>query len=198
MSSLNQLLVDVHQAFLSRGLDHAFGGALALMHYVGEPRMTRDIDVNVFVDESKAAEVLDCLSHLAEISEEHHDELVKDGFVRVMAGIFPIDVFLSVHDFHFDMRTKVEMRYVGTNQFPFISATHLAVLKALFDRPKDWVDILEMMKSNSVDVHLAIGWLSTFTSERDERTARMRAFGLARPTTTDRESINFKDLLNRA
>lgn len=198
MSSLNQLLIDVHQAFLARGLDHAFGGALALMHYVGEPRMTRDIDVNVFVDESKATEVLDCLSHLAEISEEHHDELVKDGFVRVMAGIFPIDVFLSVHDFHFDMRTKVEMRYVGTNQFPFISATHLAVLKALFDRPKDWVDILEMMRSNSVDVHLAIGWLSTFTSERDERTARMRAFGLARPTITDRESINFKDLLNGA
>lgn len=198
MSSLNQLLIEVHQAFLARGIDHAFGGALALMHYVGEPRMTRDIDVNVFVDESKASEVLDCLSHLAEISDDHLRELVENGFVRVMAGIFPVDVFLSVHDFHFDMRTSVEMRFVGPNQFPFISATHLAVLKALFDRPKDWVDILEMMKFKSVDVHKAIGWLSTFTSERDERTARMRSFALARPADSNREKVSFKDLLSGA
>ena len=198
MSSLNQLLIDVHHAFIARGIDHAFGGALALMHYVGEPRMTRDIDVNVFVDESKASEVLDCLSHLADISEDHLHELVENGFVRIMAGVFPIDVFLSVHDFHFEMRAKVEIHSVGSQQFPFISATHLAVLKALFDRPKDWVDILEMMKSKSVDVHKAIGWLSTFTSGRDERTARMRAFALARPSDSNRETVSFKDLLSGA
>jgi hypothetical protein len=71
-------------------------------------------------------------------------------------------------------------------------------LKALYDRPKDWVDILEMMKSKSVDVHKAIGWLSTFTSERDERTARMRAFALTRPSDSNRETIGFKDLLSGA
>lgn len=53
MSSLNQLLLDVHQAFNEKGLDHAFGGALALMHYVADPRLTRDIDVNLFVKESE-------------------------------------------------------------------------------------------------------------------------------------------------
>ena len=51
---------------LGRALDdvpHAFGGALALAYYA-EPRATQDIDVNVFVAESQAADVLSVLAPL--------------------------------------------------------------------------------------------------------------------------------------
>ena len=195
MSSLNQLLIDVHRAFNDSKLDHAFGGALALMHYVAEPRMTRDIDVNVFVDESDIERILQSLSHLAEVQPEDADELRDRGFTRLMSGLYPIDVFISVHEFHEDMRTRAEMHSVGGNQLPFISATHLAVLKALFDRPKDWVDIMEMMRFRAIDVPHAVGWLSMMTSERDERPARLRAFSVVKPAAEDKEMFNFAALL---
>jgi len=197
MSSLNQLLLDVHRAFNDEKLDHAFGGALALMHYVADPRMTRDIDVNLFVSESEVERVLQSLSHLAEVVPAHSKELLDKGFVRLISGLYPIDVFISVHEFHDDMRLRVEMHKVGEASLPFISATHLAVLKALFDRPKDWVDILEMMKFGSVDIHHALGWLTTMTSERDERPARLRAFSLARPEDLNLENFSFENLINR-
>lgn len=199
MKSLNDVLFDVHNALLEQGFDHAFGGALALMQFAAEPRMTRDIDVNVFVNESYADRVLQTLAHLAVVKPENTVELVAKGFTRVMAGPFPIDIFISVHEFHQDMRTRVFMSGHGGGQLPFISATHLAVLKALFDRPKDWVDIMEMMRVQVIDVPHAVGWLASMTSERDERTARMRAFSTVKPSDprTPEEVLSFTELLNR-
>jgi hypothetical protein len=159
--------------------------------------MTRDIDVNLFVSESEVERVLQSLSHLAEVVPAHSKELLDKGFVRLISGLYPIDVFISVHEFHDDMRLRVEMHKVGEASLPFISATHLAVLKALFDRPKDWVDILEMMKFGSVDIQHALGWLTTMTSERDERPARLRAFSLARPEDLNLENFSFENLINR-
>jgi hypothetical protein len=95
------------------------------------------------------------------------------------------------------MRLRVEWHKVGETSLPFISATHLAVLKALFDRPKDWVDILEMMKFGTVDIQHALGWLTTMTAERDERPARLRAFALARPDELNPENFSFEHLINR-
>ena len=181
MFTLNELIAEVHRALTTAGLDHAFGGALALMHNVAEPRMTRDIDVNVFVGTDEAARVLKTLSHLAPVADDDVTKLVEDGFVRLVSDIFPIDVFLSTDEFHYDMRPSVEMHRVGQNYFPYISATHLAVLKAMFDRPKDWVDILEMLRHGTVDVPKAVGWLVQILGHKDERPARLRALALVGP-----------------
>lgn len=35
---------------------------------------------------------------------------------------------------------------------PFLAADGLAVFKALFDRPKDWLDIAEMQAAGSIDL----------------------------------------------
>ena len=70
MFTLNELIAEVHRALTTAGLDHAFGGALALMHNVAEPRMTRDIDVNVFVGTDEAGRVLQSLSHLAPVADD--------------------------------------------------------------------------------------------------------------------------------
>jgi hypothetical protein len=197
MKSLNQLLFEVHISLLEGGFDHAFGGALALMQYAAEPRMTRDIDVNVFASEADADLILQSFAHLAEVKKNHIDELISRGFTRVMAGPYPIDVFISVHEFHEDMRSRVVMFPHGDSQLPFISATHLTVLKALFDRPKDWVDIMEMMKAGVIDVPHALGWLASMTSERDERTARLRAFSTVKPSEerSPEEILGFTSLL---
>lgn len=189
------LILATHRSLKDAGIDHAFGGALALMHYVKEPRTTWDIDVNISIRQDDAQKVVDALSGLIEATPAQVEMLKRDGQVRLIVGRYPIDIFLAVHEFHDEMQTMSAMRPFGKVELPYISATHLAVLKALFDRPKDWIDIMEMMKHKSVDVQRAIGWLASMTSERDERTARFRAFSLARPDERSRESMSFFELL---
>jgi hypothetical protein len=53
------------------------------------------------------------------------------------------------------------------------------------------------MKFGSVDIQHALGWLTTMTSERDERPARLRAFSLARPEDLNLENFSFENLINR-
>ena len=55
--SLPDKVVLVHGALNGRGINHAFGGALALAYYA-EPRSTIDIDINVFAPVTDSSAVL--------------------------------------------------------------------------------------------------------------------------------------------
>ena len=179
--SFVDLVLAVHRCLTEAGLEHSFGGALALMQHVAEPRTTWDIDINVSVEKSRAAEVIRALSGIARADHADVERLATDGQVRIFAGRYPIDIFLAVHDFHQDIRTAVTVRPFGSTELPYVSATHLSVLKALFDRSKDWVDIEAMMRHGSVDAQRAIGWLVTLLGPDDERPGRMRALSLLGP-----------------
>ena len=176
-----ELVLAVDSALSEAGLDHAFGGALALMHHVEEPRTTWDVDVNVSVPPDQAGDVLAALSGIAPSDGSHLAVLTKDGQVRVMAGRYPVDIFLAVHRFHEDMRAGVVMRPFASVELPYVSATHLCVLKALFNRSKDWTDIEAMLRHGSVDTERAMGWLVTLVGSDDERPARIRALALLGP-----------------
>ena len=178
MSSFVDLVIRVDELLSAARLDHAFGGALALMQHVAEPRATWDIDVNVSVGPERAGEVLSALSEVATHDEEHLARLVTDRQVRIFAGRYPIDIFLAAHEFHDDLRLAVTRRHFGPTQLPYVSATHLTVLKALFDRPKDWVDIQEMLWAGTVDVERSLGWLVRLLGD-DDRIPRLRAMALA-------------------
>lgn len=175
------LVLAVDAALNEAGLDHAFGGALALMHHVEEPRTTWDVDVNISVPTERAAEVLDALRAIAPSDVSHLQLLVADGQVRLMSGRYPVDVFLAVHEFHEDARTGVVVRPFADTELPYVSATHLCVLKALFNRSKDWTDIEAMVRHGSVDVPRAIGWLVTLVGDDDDRPSRIRALSLLGP-----------------
>jgi len=61
VSVLGRRLLAIHDALESGAIPHAFGGAIALAYCTEEPRGTRDLDVNVFVPPSDAAQVLGLL-----------------------------------------------------------------------------------------------------------------------------------------
>ena len=61
MSLLGERLLAVHDSLTDAALPHAFGGAIALAYCTEEPRGTRDLDVNVFVDPLRAEEALSAL-----------------------------------------------------------------------------------------------------------------------------------------
>lgn len=60
MSLIDQI-VSLSRSLDTAKIERALGGALALAYATSEPRATRDIDVNVFVDSSQVDRVFDAM-----------------------------------------------------------------------------------------------------------------------------------------
>jgi hypothetical protein len=167
----------VHRALKQAGVPHAFGGALALAFHTGEPRAKRDIDVNIFLPHSEALRGVRGLP--AEVPWQPDDivEVERTGQVRLFWDETPIDLFFSVHAFHDGAALRaLEVPFAG-DQLPVLDASDLAVFKAFFDRPKDWVDLGEMFDAGSLDVERVVGTLAVHLGADDPRVARLLDLG---------------------
>jgi hypothetical protein len=57
---------------------------------------------------------------------------------------------------------------------PFLAPEDLAICKAMFDRPKDWVDIEQMLLStDGLDIADVERWLKRMVGEDDPRLKRL-------------------------
>ena len=59
--SLVAKVLATHDALAAAGVGHAFGGALALAYWTGDPRTTADIDINISVTAADGLRVLNAL-----------------------------------------------------------------------------------------------------------------------------------------
>ena len=159
MSSLAQRLLAVHDALGGAGFPHAFGGAIALAYCTEEPRGTRDLDVNVFAEPSRAGEVLAALPAGVTIGAADVRAAERDGQVRVWWEDTPLDVFLDVHSFHREIAAGVRAVPFAAHEIPVLGCTALVVLKALFDRTRDWADIESVAEAGSADLGEASAWV---------------------------------------
>lgn len=176
--SLVELVIAVHDGLAGGGVAHGFGGALALGYYVAEPRATRDIDLNVSTPPSEAARLFGLLPAGVSWGERELARSVDDGQVRLWYGPrrtgIPLDIFFPQHAFHAAVQEATRERpFARPGQvLPVISAAHLTVFKALFDRPRDWVDVAAMLDAGTVDVEEALRWLVTLVGEDHPSTRR--------------------------
>lgn len=156
-------------------IPHAFGGAISLAYHA-EPRATIDIDVNVFVPVDRAAEVLDPLDQLGVEIAKAAETATRDGQVRIMWDNTPIDLFFSYDPFH-DAADQAAVTVPFANHtIRVLSATHLSVCKAVFDRPKDWVDIESMIALGTyLDAAEALRWVGRIAGDEDPRYDRLAA-----------------------
>lgn len=152
MSLLGERLLAVHDALELAGHPHAFGGAIALAYCTGEPRGTRDLDVNVFAPPKSAPEVLRSLPSGVTVTDANVADAEAEGQVRVWWQDTPIDVFLDLHPFHAEIAARAVRVPFEEREIPVLDCTDLAVFKALFDRTKDWADIEEMLAAKTLDV----------------------------------------------
>ncbi|MCU1427670.1 MAG: hypothetical protein JWL83_1670 [Actinomycetia bacterium] len=174
MTSLPDKIVSIHHALDAADLAHAFGGALALAWCTERARGTIDIDVNVFVDVSRAAEVATAFPRgvtriAADIATMEHD-----GQVRLWWDTTPVDVFLDTTEFHTQAGQRVRWESFGGFDMPFLSCSDLAVFKAFFNRTRDWADLEEMAAIGTLDVDRVIGVLTRYLGSDDERIDRLR------------------------
>lgn len=168
--SLPEKVVAIDKALARAKVPHAFGGALALAYYA-EPRSTVDVDVNVFVTTDLAARVARAFHKLgADPSALERPATARDGQVRCRWGRTPIDVFFSYDAMHDAMRDAVARVPFGPNRIPILAPEHLVVCKAVFDRPKDWLDIQQVLVTvTGFDAGEARRWLEHVVGANDAR-----------------------------
>jgi hypothetical protein len=172
--SLPDKVAAVHRALKAAKIPHAIGGALALAYYA-EPRATIDIDLNVFVAPDRWKDVMDALRPLGVAVDVDGDTLMSDGQCRLWWGPNPVDVFFSNVPIHEAMPKQVRRLPFGAETLPFVAPEHLAVFKAMFSRPKDWIDIEQMLlATDGIDVAEIERWLEQMVGKDDPRLARLR------------------------
>lgn len=177
-----EIAVAVHAGLDRAGLAHAVGGALALGYHISEPRGTRDVDINVNIDPDQPQLLFDALPSGVQWSQADVDRARRDGQVRLFWPVFegegppiPVDIFLPQHELHAVVAGRAERVPMLDTSVPILSATDLTIFKALFDRPKDWVDIQAMLAFGKVDESEVAHWLAAIVGSDDDRLHRLSA-----------------------
>lgn len=175
--SLTRVAERVSRALSAGGFPHAFGGAIAL-GYHAEPRATIDIDIDVFVPTSAARAVLECLCEhrfaldlevaLAAVAQTDQVRLWLDGVL--------VDLFFANFPFHESCARRAVTVPFGDLQVQVLSAEDIVIWKVLFDRPKDWLDIRQVLltQGRAFDAPYALRWLTELLGNDDTAVERLR------------------------
>jgi hypothetical protein len=161
LGGLAERIVSVHELLQSLGVPHQFGGAIALAWY-RNPRATTDIDVNLTVPPAGAGPVLGALAYLGvTVSAADRETIARDGQARLDWDGSYLDVFFATLALHHEMARDARLVQFGPVQIPILSPEHLVVCKAVFDRPKDWLDIEEMIRwGTEIEPTGTLRWVS--------------------------------------
>ncbi len=174
MSSLADKMVEIHRGLDDVDVPHAFGGALALAWCTERARGTIDIDVNVFVDASRASEVLAALPTGIAWSTDDLALVERDGQTRLWWGPTPVDLFVNTTEFHEQVARRCRQELFAGVELPFLGCSDLAVFKAFFNRTKDWADLEEMVAAGTLDRDRVIGVLTRYLGPTDDRIEHLR------------------------
>lgn len=188
MSHLAEKMLAISGKLSTAGIPHAFGGAIALAYCIDEPRGTRDLDLNVFVEPSAARMTLTALPAKVEVNAESVAVAERDGQARLWWEGTPIDIFFNSLPLHEVAAERVVWVPLDGRKIPVIDCASLVVFKALVDRGKDWVDIESIAEASSTSIGVAAEALARLVPGGDPRVAQLYALdGMQR--TTDVPSI---------
>jgi hypothetical protein len=174
MSELVEKLFAIHDSLTEAGLAHAFGGAIALAYCTEEPRGTRDLDVNIFVDASEARSALAKLPQQITVRAGDVTAVVREGQARLWWGDTPIDVFLNNLPLHEEVAAGVVWVPLAGREIPVLDCVSLAIFKAFFDRTKDWADIEAIAIASPKDIEAAATTIADLVGEDDPAVARLK------------------------
>jgi hypothetical protein len=174
LSGLAPKIVSLHEMLDSAGVPHQFGGAIALAWY-RNPRATTDIDVNLTLPPAAAEPILGLLGGLGvTVTPEDRAAIARDGQVRVdWVGSY-LDVFFATMDLHLEMAERARLVRFGPVDIPILAPEHLIACKAIFDRPKDWLDITEILRwGTEVDAARTLHWVGDILGPEAKQYTRL-------------------------
>ncbi|HTB50994.1 MAG TPA: nucleotidyl transferase AbiEii/AbiGii toxin family protein [Solirubrobacteraceae bacterium] len=171
--SLPEKIVAIHEQLRRTKTPHAFGGALALAYYA-EPRATIDVDLNLFVAPSSYPDIERDLARIGVGDGVDLRVVERDGQCRLRWGNTPIDLFFAYDALHDAMRRAIRSEPFGATKIPVLAPEHLLVCKAIFNRPKDWLDIEQMLVCvDDLDLAEVCTWLDRIMGADDPRRERL-------------------------
>jgi len=180
-AELVEKLLAIHVSLRANSLPHAFGGAIALAYCVEEPRGTRDLDVNIFIDAGRAAEVLAALPDGVRVEEDDVEKVVRDGQTRLFWDGVPVDVFLNNLPLHEEVANGVVWVDMQGTQIPVLDCASLVIFKSFFARTKDWGDIEEVALATPGDVAAATEAVGGLVGPDDASFKRLAEISAANP-----------------
>jgi hypothetical protein len=174
MSELVEKLFTIHEHLTEAGFAHAFGGAIALAYCVEEPRGTRDLDVNIFIDASKAESVLASLPPGIRVRKKDVAKVRRDGQARLDWDGTPIDVFLNNIPLHDAVASSVVWVRLEGREIPVLDCASLVIFKAFFDRTKDWADLEAIAIAAPEDIEGAAATIADLVGEDDPAVEKLK------------------------
>jgi len=175
MSELVEKLFAIHDSLTAASIPHAFGGAIALAYCVEEPRGTRDLDVNIFVDAARAGRTLACLPPGVMVTDEDVAKVERDGQTRLDWDGTPVDVFLNNLPLHEAVAGAVVWVALSGREVPVLDCASLAIFKAFFDRTKDWADMEAIAQATPEDIDIAAAMISDLVGQDDPAVKRLES-----------------------
>lgn len=181
-----ELAVKVCGMLRSAGIEHAVGGALALGFYA-EPRGTYDLDLNIFVAAEEAVAALDVLRKGGvEIGEDAAHVVAERGDLFLEHGGCRLDLFFNSIPLHLRAARRTRTVSLLDTSIPILSPEDLIVLKLLFNRHKDIVDIEHIVAAvgNDLERGYVRAAIIECVGEDDSRLATWEAAFASRPQQT--------------
>jgi hypothetical protein len=175
MSVLVDKLYAIHDALTEAGFAHAFGGAIALAYCVEEPRGTRDLDVNIFVDATEAGRVLAALPGPVRVRKKDIAQVERDGQARLDWDGTPIDVFMNNVPLHEAVASSVVWVPLEGRSAPVLDCASLVIFKAFFDRTKDWADLEAVAQATPEDIEAAAATIAELVGPDDPAAQRLES-----------------------
>lgn len=165
-------------------IPYGVGNALALGAW-GVPRATKDVDISAFVSPDDLPLVLDSLERAGVLRRaDATRDVARIGLFRGRLGLIAVDVFVSAHPQHEDMRRRVRrIADPDGNAVDYITAEDLCIHKLIFGRPKDVGDLEALAAVRTLDYVYMRSWLVQIIPTGDKRFAILddleRRFGRA-------------------
>jgi hypothetical protein len=108
------------------------------------------------------------------------DEVMRSaserGDFQVNKGLCRIDFFVSFHRYHDEVKSRTVTGDLRGFKIPILSAEDLLIFKVLFSRPKDWLDVTNLIAARGVGLDRSYieRWLGELLDETDERKMRLK------------------------
>lgn len=171
--SLPGKIAAIHKSLLRAEFSHAFGGAIAVAYY-GEPRMTKDIDINVFISGEHKGRISKALEPLGIVTELEDRDLRNQEALRLEWEENSLHLFFSCDSLHEEMEHRIRIVPFANGTIPLVAPEHLVIRKALLNRTKDWIDIEQIFVATyPLDLGEIETWLERMVGNDDPRAKKL-------------------------
>jgi hypothetical protein len=108
------------------------------------------------------------------IAKRDRTLIARDGQARLDWDGSYLDLFFATLRLHQEMASRSRSVALGPVEIPILSPEHLIVCKAIFSRPKDWLDIEEMVSwGTPIDASMSLGWIEQLLGADSQQYERL-------------------------